>query len=53
MTRYRMYPSETQHETLLSHCASARFVWNLAVEQQSYYIPNPPVGCRTWLVTRS
>ena len=37
MTRYRMYPSETQHESLLSHCAHARFVWNLAVEQQSYW----------------
>ena len=42
MTRYRMYPSETQHETLLSHCASARFVWNLAVEQQSYYSRTRP-----------
>lgn len=37
MTRYRMYPSETQQESLLSHCAHARFVWNLAVEQQSYW----------------
>ncbi|MGB3015579.1 MAG: transposase [Candidatus Nanopelagicales bacterium] len=37
-----MYPSETQHETLLSHCASARFVWNLAVEQQSYYSRTRP-----------
>lgn len=37
MTRYRMYPSGTQQESLLSHCAHARFVWNLAVEQQSWW----------------
>ena len=37
MTRYRMYPSQAQHEALLLHCAHARFVWNLAVEQQSHW----------------
>lgn len=37
MPRYRMYPSDSQHESLLSHCAHARFVWNLAVEQQSWW----------------
>ena len=37
MTRYRMYPSPTQHFDLLVHCAHARFVWNLAVEQQSFW----------------
>ena len=37
MARYRMYPTEAQHSVLLSHCAHARFVWNLAVEQQSYW----------------
>lgn len=37
LTRYRMYPSESQHEGLLSHAAHARFVWNLAVEQQSHW----------------
>ncbi len=42
MTRYRAYPSREQHDLLLSHCASARFVWNLAVEQQSYYSRTRP-----------
>ena len=37
MTRYRMYPSQAQYEALLLHCAHARFVWNLAVEQQSHW----------------
>ena len=32
-----MYPSVSQHEDLLRHCAHARFVWNLAVEQQSFW----------------
>ena len=38
MTRYRMYPSQAQYEALLLHCAHARFVWNLAVEQQALYV---------------
>lgn len=42
MTRYRVYPSQAQHEALLSHCSDARFVWNLAVEQQSYYSKTRP-----------
>jgi transposase len=37
MTRYRLLPSPTQEEILRSHCAHARFVWNLAVEQQSWW----------------
>jgi len=32
-----MYPSEAQEQQMLSHCAHARFVWNLAVDQQSNY----------------
>lgn len=32
-----MYPSQAQYEALLLHCAHARFVWNLAVEQQSHW----------------
>ncbi len=42
MTRYRVYPSQAQHKSLLSHCSDARFVWNLAVEQQSYYSKTRP-----------
>jgi transposase len=37
-----MYPTPEQHDALLSHCAHARFVWNLAVEQQSYYSKTRP-----------
>ena len=31
--------SQKQERTLLEHCAHARFVWNLAVEQQSWWRP--------------
>lgn len=37
MTRYRMYPTDAQQDALLTHCAHARYVWNLAVEQQSWW----------------
>jgi putative transposase len=37
MTRYRLRPTPQQDRALLSHCAHARFVWNLAVEQQSWW----------------
>ncbi|WP_405063245.1 transposase [Kribbella sp. NBC_01505] len=33
MSRFRLYPSPEQEVVLLEHCAHARFVWNLAVEQ--------------------
>jgi transposase len=39
MSRYRLVPSLTQEATLREHCAHARFVWNLAVEQQSWWRP--------------
>jgi putative transposase len=39
MPRYRLLPSPTQAAVLRSHCAHARFVWNLAVEQQSWWRP--------------
>ncbi len=35
--RYRAYPSAEQADGLGLHCSQARFVWNLACEQQSYY----------------
>jgi putative transposase len=34
MSRYRLYPTTAQETALLEHCAHARFVWNLAVEQR-------------------
>src|SRR5215472_9679684 len=37
MSRYRLAPSPTQEAILREHCAHARFVWNLAVEQQSWW----------------
>ena len=37
MTRYRLAPTATQERILLAHCAHARFVWNLAVEQHSWW----------------
>ena len=42
MSRYRLYPTPTQEEVLLGHCAHARYVWNLAVEQRSWWQPGRP-----------
>jgi transposase len=39
MSRYRLELSCKQEETLLRHCADARFVWNLCVEQESWWWP--------------
>jgi transposase len=39
MSRYRLVPSAAQEAVLRDHCAHARFVWNLAVEQQSWWRP--------------
>jgi len=39
MPRYRLLPSPVQALILRGHCAHARFVWNLAVEQQSWWRP--------------
>jgi putative transposase len=39
MGRYRLYPTPTQEDGLLGHCAHARYVWNLAVEQRSWWQP--------------
>jgi putative transposase len=43
--RYRLTPTPEQEATLRGHCAHARFVWNLAVEQQLWWRwgrANPP-----------
>ena len=37
MSRYRLLPSLAQEAVLRDHCAHARYVWNLAVEQQSHW----------------
>ena len=39
MSRYRLRPTPAQEQALLEHCAHARFVWNLCVEQESHYRP--------------
>ena len=39
MSRYRLTPTPSQEVILAKHCAHARFVWNLAVEQQSWWRP--------------
>jgi putative transposase len=39
MSRYRLYPTPAQETALLEQCAHARFVWNLAVEQRSWWRP--------------
>jgi putative transposase len=42
VSRYRLYPRPAQEAALLGHCAHARFVWNLAVEQRSWWQPGRP-----------
>jgi hypothetical protein len=44
MSRYRLYPTPAQEDALLGHCAHARYVWNLAVEQRSWWQPGRPVA---------
>ncbi|WP_241997930.1 helix-turn-helix domain-containing protein [Kribbella sp. VKM Ac-2569] len=46
MTRFRCAPTPEQEAVLLDHCAHARYVWNLALEQWSMWSAgrrrNPP-----------
>lgn len=39
MARYRLLPSAEQVVGLSEHCRHARYVWNLAVEQQRHWQP--------------
>jgi putative transposase len=39
MSRYRLLPTPAQQAILRDHCAHARFVWNLAVEQHRHWRP--------------
>ena len=39
MSRYRLLPTPAQQAGLRDHCGHARYVWNLAVEQQSHWRP--------------
>ena len=39
MSRFRLLPTPSQQVVLIKHCRHARFVWNLAVEQQRLWQP--------------
>jgi putative transposase len=39
VSRFRLLPTPAQQVVLLEHCRHARFVWNLAVEQQQLWQP--------------
>jgi putative transposase len=39
MSRYRLLPTPAQQAVLRDHCAHARYVWNLAVEQHMHWRP--------------
>ena len=39
MSRYRLLPTPAQQAVLRDHCGHARYVWNLAVEQHSHWLP--------------
>jgi putative transposase len=39
MSRYRLLPTPAQEAVLRDHCAHARYVWNLAVEQHQHWRP--------------
>ncbi len=39
VTRYRLLPTAEQAVGLAEHCRHARYVWNLAVEQQQHWRP--------------
>jgi putative transposase len=39
MSRFRLLPTPAQQVVLSEHCRHARFVWNLAVEQQQLWQP--------------
>src|SRR5215472_9751435 len=51
MSRYRLEPTAAQAEALLRHCADARYVWNLCVEQEACWRPGR--GRMPGLVERS
>ena len=39
MARYRLLPTAEQAVVLIDHCRHARYVWNLALEQQQHWQP--------------
>ncbi|HET9970571.1 MAG TPA: transposase [Streptosporangiaceae bacterium] len=59
MSRYRLIPSPAHEAVLRDHCAHARYVWNLAVEQYSHWhpgrkgAPGYPEQCRQLTAARA
>jgi putative transposase len=39
VARYRLFPTPGQAVVLAEHCRHARYLWNLAVEQQQHWQP--------------
>jgi hypothetical protein len=39
MFRYRLLPTPAQEAVLRDHCAHARYIWNMAVEQHTHWRP--------------
>ena len=39
LMRFRLTPTTEQEQGLLAHCADARFVWNIGLEQMNWYRP--------------
>jgi putative transposase len=37
--REHMYPEERELPVLIGHCADARYLWNLALEQRNLWAP--------------
>ena len=44
MSRYRLAPTIAQARVLRDHCAHGRFVWNIALEQHSWWRPGRQAG---------
>ena len=59
MSRYRLEPTAAQADALLRHCADARYVWNLCVEQEAWWragrgrMPRLTERCRQLTEARS
>ncbi|MFF4761943.1 helix-turn-helix domain-containing protein [Streptomyces sp. NPDC001292] len=48
MSRFRMHPTSEQAGVMPKHCAHARYVWNLAVEQHAHAFGVLPPAALHW-----
>jgi putative transposase len=59
MSRFRLLPTPAQEAVLREHCAHARYVWNLSVEQHTHWhpgrtsAPGYPEQCRQLTTARA